>query len=114
SLGRLTAAAIAIVISTAFVAATLLASNVLTRTTYDAVTTTYAEADLVVTQGELVDKTVETVRETDGVAAVAPYLETWSDLSGPDGLRSMPVRPVAPDPRLESASLSEGVLPTST
>ena len=38
SLGRLTAAAVAIAIGTAFLATTLLAGNVMTRTGYDAVT----------------------------------------------------------------------------
>ena len=40
SLGRLTAAAVAIAIGTAFLATTLLAGNVMTRTGYDAVTAT--------------------------------------------------------------------------
>ncbi len=48
SAGRLAAAGVAIVIASAFVTATLLAGNAITRTTYDAVSSEYARADLVV------------------------------------------------------------------
>ena len=48
SLGRLTAAGIAIVIGTAFVAATLLAGEVLKRSSYDSIASGYADAALIV------------------------------------------------------------------
>ena len=58
SLGRLTAAAVAIAIGTAFLATTLIAGNVMTRTGYDAVTATLADGKLA---GELREPTPETV-----------------------------------------------------
>ena len=48
SLGRLFAAGLAIALGTGFVAATLLASATIERTTYNAVTASYGDADLVV------------------------------------------------------------------
>ena len=48
SAGRLSAAGIAIVISTAFVTATLLVGTLLTQAMRDAMTARYAEASLVV------------------------------------------------------------------
>ena len=48
SVGRLVAAGLAIAIGTAFVAATLLAGDVMNRTGRDAVTARYGQADVVV------------------------------------------------------------------
>ena len=70
SLGRLTAAGIAIAIGTAFVAATLLAGGVMTRSSFDSVTALYAHADLV-GLGDPVTITaeqLEAVRHVPGVA----------------------------------------------
>jgi len=47
SLGRLVSAGIAIAIGTAFVAATLLVGNVITRTTYDSIAAAYAELNAI-------------------------------------------------------------------
>ncbi|MFV2144663.1 ABC transporter permease [Isoptericola sp. G70] len=87
SSGRLAAAGIAIVIGTAFVAATLLASGVITQTTYDSIAARYAGADLVV--GATADpiEDVEALGEIDGVDAVAPFDSTYAQLSA--GSRSV-------------------------
>ena len=70
SAGRLTAAGIAIVISTAFVAITLLASGVMTATTTAAFGARYLGSDLVVTGAmPLIDDDVAALAAVDGVAA---------------------------------------------
>ena len=113
SLGRLSAAAVAVVIGTAFVTATLLASAAMTRTTYDAVTTGYADADLVVIEGEVTASTVEKIAAVSGVEAVHPYLELGLDLTGQDGQTYLPARGVAAVPDLEPASIESGVMPSA-
>ena len=68
SIGRLAAAGLAIAIGTAFVAATLLAGDVMTRTGRDAVTARYGQADVVV-GGTLGATDLATVRALPHVAA---------------------------------------------
>ncbi|WP_024287582.1 ABC transporter permease [Cellulomonas sp. KRMCY2] len=111
SLGRLMAAGIAICIGTAFVAATLLAGNAITRTTYDAVTTGYGDADLVVSEGEITDPTLASVAQVPGVDAVHGYLETGIELAGPSGQTYVQVTALAASPDLQTADLADGTLP---
>ncbi|NTW40474.1 MAG: FtsX-like permease family protein, partial [Cellulomonadaceae bacterium] len=113
SLGRLAAAAVAIVIGTAFVTATLLASGVMTRTTYNAVSTGYADADLVVSDGEITDTTLAALEEVPGVSAVRGYAETGTELTGPRGQTYVQTAATAADARLEVAQLAEGALPVA-
>ncbi|NKY41105.1 ABC transporter permease, partial [Cellulomonas septica] len=80
SVGRLTAAAVAIAIGTAFLAATLVAGNVLQRTGYDSVTAQFGDADLVVTSGAAVQD-LDTVRDVPGVVAADPLLLGGAELS---------------------------------
>ncbi|GAB3164828.1 FtsX-like permease family protein [Myceligenerans halotolerans] len=81
SAGRLTAAGIAILIGTAFVAVTLLAGNVITRATYDTIAARYADADiLVTTSGNDWRQDVEAVRGTDGVVAADAVRSTYLNL----------------------------------
>src|SRR5699024_4460914 len=70
SAGRLVAAGIAIVLGTAFVAASLMAGAVMERTTYDTVTARYADADLVLS-GAIDADQLEAVRTADSGAAAA-------------------------------------------
>jgi putative ABC transport system permease protein len=114
SLGRLTAAGIAIAIGTAFVAATLVAGAVMTRTTQDAVTASLADADLVVlARGEdsLTDDDVARLAEVPGVEAVDGRAQLWLQLSSPsaDVYPEATVR--ASHPRLEVQELVEGTWP---
>ncbi|WP_225753622.1 ABC transporter permease [Actinotalea sp. Marseille-Q4924] len=113
SLGRLTAAGIAIVIGTAFVAATLVAGAVMTRTTYDAVSASYADADLVVSaEGEqLSEDDVARLAEITGVEALDGRAPLWVQLSSAaaDVYPEATVR--ASHPRLEVQELVEGDLP---
>ena len=111
SLGRLMAAGIAICIGTAFVAATLLAGNAMTRTTYDAVTTGYGDADLVISEGEIDDATLASMTGLPGVDAVHGYLETGIELSGPRGQSYVQAKTLAAAPNLETADLRDGAMP---
>ena len=110
SAGRLTAAGVAIVIGTAFVAATLLASGVITRMTYDSIAAQYGDADLVVGATEDAPLDVDALAATDGVAAVAPVTSTYAQLT--DGARSVyqSVVPTADD-RLMPLEVTEGAMP---
>ena len=115
SLGRLTAAGIAIAIGTAFVAATLLAGAVITRTSHDAVAASYADADLVVAHPDgLPAATVAAIREQDGVAAADGRLSLHVELSN-GGRRSVQeLTAVASDPRLDAQEVVGGRTPQRT
>lgn len=115
SVGRLVAGGIAIGLGTAFLAATLLASSVLTRTTYDAVTTSLADADLVVTPPEwetLEAADLRTTERVEGVAAVQPQSDVYVDVVGPEGSALTPLAPLAADERLDPTRLVAGEEPT--
>lgn len=122
SIGRLAAAGAAIAIGAAFVTATLLAGNAITRTTYDAVSSQYAQADLIVSAGGLDSSspasgrgfdaaTVAAIGQLPGVAAVQGISYLGTELSGPHGRVWTTVAGRASDPRLEPAKLSSGRLP---
>ena len=112
SLGRLTAAAVAITIGTAFVAATLLAGNAMTRTTYDAVSSQYGGADLVVSEGEVTDRTLAVLTEVPGVTSVHGYRETAVEVAGPSGQTVTPVTAPPQDRTLSGTTMVEGSQPT--
>lgn len=115
SAGRLAAAGVAIVIASAFVTATLLAGNAITRTTYDAVSSQYAHADLVVGPSgwdQLTDADLTAIAAVPGVDAVQGSSQLWAQLAGPGGTAWNQFTPRASDPRLEPASLVQGGLPT--
>lgn len=118
SAGRLAAAGVAIVIGTAFVAATLLAGGVITSTTRAAVSSQYAKADLVVTPAGssytmLDDSQLRAIRGVPGVEAVQGIASAGAELSGPKGRLWIAVAGRASDPRLEPADLKDGRLPES-
>ncbi|WP_369369648.1 FtsX-like permease family protein [Promicromonospora sp. Populi] len=110
SAGRLAAAGVAIVISTAFVAATLQAGTVITRTTYDQVAAQYADADLVVFDrgGNMTSADVDAVRAVDGVAAADGFRGAYAELShgGRTVYQSLVATPS--DPRLSPLVLADG------
>ena len=117
SLGRLSAAGLAIVIGTAFVTATLIAGAIITRTSYDALTASYANADLVVTAadseaGGLTGAELSRLRSVPAVAAIDGSLSVWVEIvAGPK--RAFPqVIAAASDARLEAQELLTGYLPT--
>src|SRR5699024_10278601 len=113
SAGRLVAAGIAIVLGTAFVAASLMAGAVMERTTYDAVTARYADADLVLS-GAIDADQLEAVRTADGVAAAASTDTASVQLEHGSRSQYVGLGASASDDRLRSETLTEGDLPTQT
>ena len=112
SIGRLVSAGIAIAIGTAFVAATLLVGNVITRTTYDAFAASYAHADLVVT-GPVSPDVVGAVRSTAGVAAVSVRPQLGLQLSAGSRRAYVLVTEATSEPRLEAQTLIAGSFPSA-
>jgi putative ABC transport system permease protein len=113
SMGRLASAGVAIGIGTAFVAATLLAGNVITRTTYDQVAATFADSDLVVLDdGEsLTAADLEAVRGVDGVAAADTQQMYYTELNHGGTSIFQGVIGTASDERLTPLELSDGAWP---
>ncbi|MEU4386435.1 FtsX-like permease family protein [Promicromonospora sp. NPDC023805] len=107
---RLAAAGVAIVISTAFVAATLQAGTIVTRTTYDQVAAQYASADLVVfdRDGTMTSADTEAARDVEGVAAADGFRGAYAELShgGRTVHQSLVANPS--DPRLSPLVLADG------
>lgn len=123
SIGRLAAAGVAIAIGTAFVAATLLASDVLKRASYDSVAAQYGQAELVVrgasTYGDSDSFTadqdqLEQMRQIDGVAAADPVETAYLELH--HGARSLYQATIAvpSSPRLQPLTLTSGAFPASS
>ena len=117
SLGRLTAAGVAVAIGTAFVAATLLAGDVMQRISYDSLTASYGTADVIADAGNgdaLTEKTVEAVRGTPGVAAADPRIVVpYVSMSAGDRAISQTLVPVASDPAFDTQHVTAGALPTA-
>ena len=117
SVGRLTAAGVAIVISTAFVTVTLLAGGVIQGTTHDMVAAQYARADVVVSSasetGSLTADDVDAIAAVEGVGAVQPLTSWFGDLrnGGKGGYQHF--APVPEDPRLSPLELTDGDWPAS-
>nr|BFF20532.1 hypothetical protein GCM10025730_40530 [Promicromonospora thailandica] len=113
STGRLAAAGVAILISTAFVAATLLVGNIVTTTTYDQVAARYADADLVVSGADwnLTSADVEAARAVDGVAAADLERSFYTELTRGGKVVYQSIVPQASDPRLSPLELAEGAWP---
>ncbi|WP_246117457.1 ABC transporter permease [Cellulomonas composti] len=112
SLGRLLAAGIAVAIGTAFVAATLLAGGVITRTSYDAVTAGLAHADLVVRGSDAASQVAE-IRAVPGVAAADPLVS--GSVLVADGARRVvqTIVPNASAPSLSTLDVSPGAVPAA-
>lgn len=120
SIGRLTAAGIAIAIGTAFVAATLLASDVLKRATYDSIAAQYGSAGLVVRHVDPFAQTsgvtpqqLEQLRQAEGVAAADPVLATYLELTHGGSTLYQATISTTTSPGLQPLTVAEGALPTS-
>jgi len=115
--GRLTAAGVAILISTAFVTVTLLAGGVIQDTTHDMVAAQFARADVVVSASDDVSTftadDVAAVGAVDGIKTVQPVTSWFGDLrnGGKGGYQAF--APVPEDPRLSPLELTDGVWPAS-
>jgi len=115
SAGRLAAAAVAIAIGTAFVAATLLAGNVVTQTTYDQVAAGFADADLVVFDNDesLTSADLDAVRAVDGVAAADTQDTSYTELNHGGTSVFQSAVATASDARLTPLDLTDGEWPTT-
>ncbi|GEK21682.1 ABC transporter permease [Cellulomonas xylanilytica] len=113
SLGRLTAAAVAIAIGTAFLATTLIAGNVMTRTGYDAVTATYAGADVVV-DGDISESELEAVRALPDVRAAELLAPTGIEIRKGGTSRWQLMLPTIDDPSLSSLVVEDGTAPAAS
>ncbi|GAA2230322.1 FtsX-like permease family protein [Promicromonospora sukumoe] len=118
STGRLAAAGVAILISTAFVTVTLLAGSVIQGTTHDMVAAEYARADVVVSLDDMTDASfsaddVAAVADVDGVETVQPVTSWSGDLrnGGRGGYQTF--APVPADPRLSPLELTDGAWPAA-
>ncbi|GAA2235195.1 FtsX-like permease family protein [Rarobacter faecitabidus] len=117
SLARLIAAGIAIALGTGFVAATLLASNAMTRFTYDAVTAGYGDADVVATlqkpeSQSLTWQDLDGIAATQGVAAATAAGPYYFSLSSGSNERSQGVVPATAD-RLAIYKIASGTEPST-
>jgi putative ABC transport system permease protein len=113
SLGRLTAAGIAIAIGTAFVAATLLAGSLMQRISYDSIMASYGQADLIARTPEAVtEASLEAVRALPGVAAADPRVVLpWVALSSGGRELTQTVIPTPSDPAFDTQEVTAGALP---
>jgi putative ABC transport system permease protein len=115
SVGRLTAAAVAIAIGTAFVAATLLAGDVMRRITSDSLTASYGNADLIgAGPSTLTDQLLDDVRALPGVAAADPYTHlTGVELSAGERTVSQAVVPAPTSGAFDTQHVTEGEMPSA-
>ncbi|MEK8227982.1 ABC transporter permease [Oerskovia sp. M15] len=113
SIGRLSAAGIAILIGTAFLTATLLAGNVITRITTDSIAAQFADSDLVVSSDQGIDEAgLESIRATAGVDAADPQIMRAFELTSGGKHSYQVVIPSVTDPRFEAQEVVEGAMPT--
>lgn len=117
SVGKLVSAGIAIAIGTAFVAATLLAGNIMTSTSTDSVAASLADADAHLDLGGTVGLAPEAITSLDataGVAVVSPQVQTYINVRrGEREVGTLAVSAAA-EPRLEAQRLASGAWPAAT
>lgn len=110
---RLLAAAIAIMLGTGFVAAALLAGNIMTSATAQSLTAEYRGAELVVGGGALTDDVLRTVADTRGVDTTALVINVGGEIA--TGARSgwglIGVAPPRED--MLAGALQAGALPAA-
>ena len=113
SVRRLAAAGIAIVISTAFVAATLQAGTIITRSTYDQVAAQYADSDLVVfdRDGTMTPADTDAVRAVEGVAAADGFRGAYAQLGHGGRTINQSLVATPSDQRLSPLVLADGAWP---
>ena len=114
SLPRLVSAGVAVLIGTAFVAATLVAGEVITRTTYDAVSASLADADLVVIRPGLSESDVAALADAPGVDAVHAQSTWWNEVRSQSRTAFPQFTTAATDPRLEPQTLVAGERPDAS
>ncbi|HEY0117246.1 MAG TPA: ABC transporter permease, partial [Cellulomonas sp.] len=113
SIPRLVAAGLAIAIGTAFVAATLLAGDVMHRTGRDAVTAQYGQADVVVSAG-VTGAALDAVRALPGVAAADLLVPVGIELRSGRQDRFQMMVPAVSDERLTALRIATGRAPAAS
>jgi putative ABC transport system permease protein len=113
SVARLAAAGIAIALGTGFVAATLVASDLIRTATTDSVAAPYAKADLVVNADgdQLRPQDLEAVASAAGVAAAAPLATSWEDVAANGKTINAQFTGTTSDARLEPQRVHDGAFP---
>ncbi|GAA1641766.1 ABC transporter permease [Georgenia ruanii] len=112
---RLAAAGVAIVVGTAFVAATLLAGALIRDTTYRTVTASLGDADVVVrpTDAPLTAETVASIAALDGVAAADGVATLGGQLRAAGRQDAALLTAVAATERLDPFTVVAGHVPTA-
>lgn len=115
SIGRLAAAGIAVLIGTAFVAASLLAGSAISSISTDSITASFGDADLIIRGSDnLTDQDLATVRALPGVAAVDPQVQAYGiEFHKGDAAINQTVIPVPSSSRLQSQHITEGAFPAA-
>lgn len=124
NIGRLTAAGIAILIGTAFIAATLLAGQVFIGSQQASMTTKLAEADLAVRAASFKDGVhnynsidqalITKLSQTDGVLGLAVGDGPYATLSAGARSEYLPITTYSDISRLQTFEVSQGKAPSST
>lgn len=115
SVGRLVAAGIAIAIGTAFVAATLLAGNIMTSTTTDSVAASLADADVFVDASAIGRMPLDNIADfssVPGVETSSPFTQTYLTVRKGDRSVGIMGTPVALTPELDVQVVTAGRQPT--
>lgn len=114
SIGRLAAAGIAVLIGTAFVAATLLAGGAISSISTDSITASFGRADLVARSDSAVtDEQLSALRALPGVAAVDPQVQAYGvTFRSGDASVSQTVIPVSSSSQLQSQEIADGAFPS--
>ena len=115
SAGRLASAGIAIAIGTAFVAATLLAGNLITRTTYDQVAARLADAQLAILDDNwsLTYADLEAARDVEGVAVADAQASSFTQLNHGGTSIYQTLVGTPSDERLTPLEVSDGAWPAA-
>ncbi|RHA38519.1 ABC transporter permease [Cellulomonas rhizosphaerae] len=110
SLGRLAAAGIAIAIGTAFVTATLIAGNVFSDTTRNALTARFGDADLVVVDARATAEQLAAARATSGVASASTLVTGYVQIGGNQRGEYLKMIGQASDPAFDTLDATSGAL----
>src|SRR5699024_3983688 len=113
SAGRLIAAGIAIAIGAAFVAATLLAGDIISSTTKDSLTASLADADVVVMGGDTSEETIDTIAGIDGVKAVDGHFTTFEEITAGTKKEMVQISTLPESEQLTTVEITEGSAPSS-
>ncbi len=105
---RLLSAGLAILIGAAFVAATLIAGDVLERASVQALSAEFGDADLVVDGPDLDPDVATTIDELPGVASSQAVLSVFVQVEGGGTSNFLQITPAATDPALTGVDIVAG------